>query len=266
MNKIFQPKRFGAYLLYDLRSAWNNYGITMLILGTLPLLVFVLNTLTELLLQGKTFQVDTSYAALLFGLALFILVVSFSAKTYGGITDKRYGSSWLLLPASTFEKFLSMLIVTCVVAPLCLCVLFGVTDTLMSLVFPNAYGPNIINNYDLQAAIDESIGVHINFPALLYVSFAVPMLAFTLGAVLFKKAKPAKTFLVILAFGFVLSIIAVAFASSGILDSNNMERYLDSLTEDQMQRMINTWLNVPNLILSVLLMCGLYFRLKTIKH
>jgi len=266
MNKIFDPKRFVSYLGYDLRSAWNNYGVTFLIVAMLPLLVFVLNVIFGLLFEGVITPRDTNYSAMLFGIAAFIMIVSFSARTYGQITDKKFGSSWVLLPASVFEKFLSMLLITCIVLPVCLVVVFGATDLLLSAVFPASYGPSLIGNPELNLPLDDSVGVHVNFPALLYITFAVPMLAFTLGAVVFKKAKPAKTFLALMGIGFVLSSISMILVHAGVLDSDKIESAMEAMTEDRLQHLINTWLNIPNLIASLLLMCGLYFRLKTIKH
>ncbi|MBQ9477084.1 MAG: hypothetical protein IJU63_04780 [Bacteroidales bacterium] len=266
MNKIFEPKRFVSYLGYDLRSAWNNYGVSFLIIAMLPLLVFVFNTIVGLVFEGVVDTRDNSYSGMLFALAVFILIVSFSARTYGQITDKKYGSSWVLLPASVFEKFLSMLIITCVVVPVGLVVVFGATDLLLSKAFPASYGPGLLNNMDLNLALKDSIGVSVNFPALIYVSYAVSMLAFTLGAVIFKKAKPAKTFLVLMGISFLLSSLAMLLVSGGILDSDRIESIMEAMTEERLQSLVNTWLNVPNLICTILLMCGLYFRLKTIKH
>ena len=60
MNKIFDPKRFVSYLGYDLRSAWNNYGVTFLIVAMLPLLVFVLNVIFGLLFEGVITPRDTN--------------------------------------------------------------------------------------------------------------------------------------------------------------------------------------------------------------
>ena len=39
MNNIFDIKRFGQYFLYDLRRAWNNYGLSLLLMGLIPIIL-----------------------------------------------------------------------------------------------------------------------------------------------------------------------------------------------------------------------------------
>ena len=41
MNNIFDIKRFCQYFLYDLRRAWNNYGLSLLLMGLIPIILYV---------------------------------------------------------------------------------------------------------------------------------------------------------------------------------------------------------------------------------
>ena len=46
MSDTFNIKRFWNYLCADLRNAWNNYGISLLLVAFMPLISFVLVELT----------------------------------------------------------------------------------------------------------------------------------------------------------------------------------------------------------------------------
>ena len=48
MNNIFDIKRFGQYFLYDLRRAWNNYGLSLLLMGLIPIILYVVYQLISL--------------------------------------------------------------------------------------------------------------------------------------------------------------------------------------------------------------------------
>ena len=49
MNNIFNIKRFCNYFLYDLRNAKNNYGLSLLILGVMPVVLYIIVQLFSLI-------------------------------------------------------------------------------------------------------------------------------------------------------------------------------------------------------------------------
>ena len=59
MNNIFDFKRFGNYFLYDLRNAKNNYAISLLLCGTMPILGFVFAQLLSLIFQQQFLEMPT---------------------------------------------------------------------------------------------------------------------------------------------------------------------------------------------------------------
>ena len=42
MSEVFNIKRFWNYFVTDTRNAWNNYGISLLLVAFMPLISFVL--------------------------------------------------------------------------------------------------------------------------------------------------------------------------------------------------------------------------------
>ena len=49
MNNVFDFKRFGNYFLYDLRRAKNNYAISLLVIGLLPVALYIITQFFSLI-------------------------------------------------------------------------------------------------------------------------------------------------------------------------------------------------------------------------
>ena len=215
MNNIVDFKRFGNYFLYDLRRAKNNYGLSLLLLGTMPVIIFTLFQLIRLIFirESGVVEPDELKVMIVFT-SITVAILGAGAKIYGFVTEKRAGSDYLMLPASTFEKWLSVVLMVCVVLPVILFGLMFASDTLLHWVFPVAYGSRIVDMDFLQGISTgllnlEETGFYFNFPAVLFLNWCESLLVFTLGAVCFKKAKVAKTLLCIFGFSMIMSTLMV---------------------------------------------------------
>lgn len=56
MSEVFNIKRFWNYFVTDTRNAWNNYGISLLLVAFMPLISFVLVELTSLVATDLLFS------------------------------------------------------------------------------------------------------------------------------------------------------------------------------------------------------------------
>lgn len=274
MNNIFDIKRFGNYLVYDLRRAQSNYLISGLILGLLPVICFVVPQIFSFMFVGHaTENFGRGYALTAAVAAMVALVFTFPVKMYGEVTEKRYGSNWLMIPASTFEKVLSMVLMTCIVAPVVIGAVFLASDGLLSLCFGKFYGSSIISTISSasRTMVSTTDGV-IDFSLTGFGLSNVwgSMLAFTLGAVFFKKSKAAKTFLAILVAGSILGSV-----TSGLMISNIMgfKSFVEAISNQgsiegaaQLFSYFKAFAIVCDVLEFVLLTVGLYFRIKTLKH
>lgn len=266
MNNVFDFKRFGNYFLYDLRRAKNNYAISLLVIGLLPVALYIITEFFSLITgNGVTELHDAAkFAAIFAGIA--IVMLSAGAKIYGSITEKRSGSDYLLLPASTFEKWLSMILIVCVVLPVVLFVLLFASDGIMSLVFPNTYGDHAVRldfARRLTGAISDE-GLYFNFPATMFLGWCESLLIFTLGAVCFKKAKVAKTLLSLMGFSMVISpLMLLVFGNTNIDTDWVMNHFSDP---DKAIAAVNWTLSIIYTVVIGALLAGLYFRLRTLKH
>ncbi|MCR5547932.1 MAG: hypothetical protein K6F25_04195 [Bacteroidales bacterium] len=278
MNNVFDIKRFWKYLCWDVRNAFNNFGLSLLICALLPAIAFVLTFLGTLVFNPSRFAVteitmligDSTKIVMIFT-AILITGIVFPVRQYGSLTDRKAGSTWLMLPASTLEKFLSILLVTCVVVPLCLAVMIYAFDAVMSLVpyYGQRACPLIIDT--VRSAMDNlqasDVSVDVNLPYIIYLGFCKFILVYTLGAVFFKKHKIAKTILVLIGLSFVLTaLLSVGFFHGLSFNSYDVEAYFASLDVDKLPVYFNIVLNAANVLTFALLNLGIYLRIKTLKH
>lgn len=269
MSNIFDIKRFGNYLLYDLRRAKNNYAVSMLLLGLMPIIVYVVIQFFSLIFGNGVveFPDEMKYVAL--GVSATVVILGFGAKVYGQLTEKRAGSDFLMLPASTVEKWVSLFLVTCVAAPVALLVLYFISDGLMGLFFPNSYGTRIFDADFLRGFKDGFVGdedFSVNLGAILTLDWMVNILVFTLGAICFKKAKVAKTLLCIFLLGMVLSTVLAIVAGNGYINIDYDWMMTHFNTPDRAARAVNWYMNIAIFGILALLLGGIYYRIRTIQH
>ena len=267
MNNILDIKRFGQYFLYDLRRAWNNYGLSLLLMGLIPIILYVVYQFISLVSgRGTDLMPDPMKFVALFAV-LCVVILGAGVKLYGFVTEKRAGSDFLMLPASTTEKWLSMALMVCIVLPAVLFALLFVSDALMSLVFPLTYGGRLFNQAfanDILAEVMDEEGVSFNLPAVLFCNWCESILVFTLGAICFKRAKVAKTLLCLFGFSIVLSMLMVLIFGTSHIDTEQLEAFFE--TPDRVFRFLNWTVNIVYTVIIGGLLWGIWNRLRTLKQ
>lgn len=283
MNEIFNINRFWKYLVSEIKSVAGKYGIVLLVTSLSPIILYLTLGLGSVLLG----RADGWYSAewgwrlgLLFCVAIG-LVISMPANCFGHITDKRAGSSWLMIPASTFEKTLGILIVGCILMPAVFMLLYFSVDAIICAIDPNCGNslvyywhnlkemirmefledPDVVGS-DMEASIVSFLDLFTN--NWFYIEQIVySILTFIVGALYFKKNKAVKTIGVLFVLQIAMSFAAMPFGVSlehRILQVGNetaMAEFLENIA---------IWSRVWNWCLIVGLSVWIYFRLKTIKH
>lgn len=271
MDNVFNINRFGNYLLYDLRNARNYFGLSMLICGFFPILMFAIFEILIKAISGEWINAGIPLQISSMVISFFIVILTFPVKAYGRLTDKKAGSSWLMLPASSFEKWLSMIVITCIVVPVCLFGLMLLSDWALSISFPNLWASPVLKEMvDANAAILESTDdlVSLNFPAILCYEWFTNILCFTLGSLVFKRAKVGKTFLALFVIGTVVGwvctlVFGLPYFRDGMYSLNSSSS-VDDITS--FVRNINSMVNGTSVFYVVLVSAGLFWRIKTMKH
>lgn len=268
MNNIFDIKRFWSYFMYDLRRARGRCGLSILLLGLTPVMFFVIYTIWTLALREPLEMLPSEMKFMAVFISATVVLYAFGSRIYGFVTEKRAGSDFLLLPASTLEKWISIVLMTCFVLPLVLFALLGISDALMSLIFPGLYGPRFFAGavQDLNRMFFARIGegLHLNVTLLTFLSWCENLLIFTLGALCFKRGKIAKTFLCLFCTGLVLSTLMLLFVGNAHLGYEWFEEHF--ATAEQIQRAIDSSLAIIYTLVIGGLLGGLYYRIRTLQH
>ena len=267
MGNFFNIKRFGKYLTYDLNNACNYFGFCLLVLGLVPLIVFVFQQIFSLAFTQSLTLLPMWAKYTAFGITMVALVIIAPVKLYGRLTEKRAGSDWLMIPASAFEKFLSMVIVLCVVVPAVFFAVLASCDLLLSLI--PYYGESMVSSglaaFDkIVASVNSEVfkitdaGI-----ATIWLSFCTYILTFALGAICFKKSKAAKVILCIIALDSLLSILGMIFITAFDFDFSG---FFDDMTPEKAQHFLNTMINICYFVIFGVLLGGIFARIKTLKH
>lgn len=277
MNKYFNIERFWKILTYELRRFQSNVLLSGVICMLMPLVIFALFQFISIMTGGSmSSSMANSYGPIGMGIAYLVSIIAFPTKLYGGLTDKRQGSDYLMIPASTLEKTAAIICTTCIILPAVMACGIGLTDSILSLVAEKYYGKTMLGNYGwlFDAFSRETNGiVNIRFGSMLYIDYVINILIFTFGAIYFKTSKPAKTILAIMvlgmALGSVFSMVAFSFG-------NTITAFLESLRDvDQAtaEHYITNGIGYINIGLSLWytlaiggMTCAIYFRLKNLKH
>lgn len=214
MNNTFNIKRFGNVVRRDGMSYFQNFGWTLLILFAIPIGIWFLlyiNFHDEADATG-----DFRYV-MLNGLMIIAMILA-PSRLYKTCNDSRRGIQFAMLPASSLEKFLSMLFYCALVTPFLYIAGFIAIDTILTLIpGSNPYDGYILkylSHNDLvrignaEVTVTEyvqelKIPLYNLFAWLAYVSI------FIFTNMMFKKRKVSKTIGILALIGIVMMVLFI---------------------------------------------------------
>lgn len=288
MNDIFNLRRFGKYLASDAGNCVANYGLSMAIISLMGLIIYVGTVMMGLIFNGEWGGPDSNFRIFTFFTALVVMMFTMPVKCYGRITEKRFGTQWLMVPASSFEKFLSMVIMSVIAVPAVTCTVYFAVDAILCAL-DGTCGQSIITSFKslldsftaISIASESDMEIYPNLASFvmqvsnpwLYVDDIMGMFLITLlGAVIFKKGKSAKTILSYFAIVIVLGLMFTPFAKAFFNEFAAMSFNLNS-TEELNQlfgkeifthaALLDT---LNDTVVNIALLVAIYFRIKTLKH
>ena len=292
-SDIFNIGRFGRYFASDLRTCWSNYGLSLLTIAILfPIGSYILTNAFNLVVKSTWDGPDIGLRSFIFIVATICLVVTMPVKCYGRITEKQYGSFFITLPASRLEKFISMFLMTSILAPAAGFALYLGTDAIICALDPTC-GSNLISGSmeligkmdDMKELtlnfIDESVTIEnaaltkdllgqISSPWLYADEIFGITLPFLLGAIYFKSGKTVKTILAIFAVSMATSILMTPFLQNWAAEMVSNA----NADPDTILQMFNNGIfknlvlidTISDTVVNLALMAGIWFRIKTLKH
>lgn len=295
-NDIFNFRRFGKYFASDFRTCLANYGLSLITISILfQLVLYAVSVGMNILLDHQWDGPDMGLRTFVCGIAMLCITVTMPVKCYGRLTEKQYGSFWLTLPASRLEKFISMILLTCIITPLAGGILFLGVDSIICALDPTCgkslmagFCELIRNMGELTGEIDQirlnlGIGVHVEAGAegpdimkqlsspWLYADeiFGIT-LPFLLGAIYFKSGKTVKTFLCIAAFSMLTSAIMGPFITKYSLEllnnAANEEAIISEMLNSGIFRHLAVIDTITDTVMNLALFTGIWFRIKNLKH
>lgn len=292
-NDIFNFRRFGKYFATDIKTCWSNYGLSLLTISLItPIVLYVVLTAFNLIMTSTWDGPDMGFRFFAICVAMFCIVVTMPVKCYGRITEKRYGSFWLTLPASRLEKFASMFIMTCIIVPVTGLAMYLGMDAVICAIDHTCGNSLIAGGIEFMGSLnnlnelamnmgDETITIEgqgavqsileqISSPWLYVDEIFGITLPFLLGAIFFKSGKTVKTILSLIAFSTATSIIMTPFLSSWATEmisqaGEDPNMILQSLSNGIFRHLtlIDT---LSDTVCNLALMAGIWFRIKTLKH
>lgn len=276
MKDIFNIRRFGKYFVSDLRGAAANFGLSLVLLACSGIIVYLFMGFFSLITSGTW---DGSGMAIRFAtlaISYVVLMISMPPKCYGHMTDKRAGSAWLMIPASTLEKCLSMVLITTLVIPV---IFFGLhcgLDAILCAIDPNCGDSFFTIMGTIPSLLDE-------IPEIAVAEFVTDMmrpysfiddhvygiLVFLLGAICFKKNKSAKTILCLIGLSMGVSmIVSPVVLHSMVSMAGSLAEISDPsvIFNSPLFNNLKVFDTVSDLVLMAGLLVAVYFRVRTLKY
>ena len=246
MNNTFNFNRFNKVLAYDWKRFIRNFGITLLVWISMPVMFWVTSLVFgfELPAFVRVF--------IIFGLVA-ITVMSAPSRIYGKVNLSREGVDFAMLPVTNLEKFFSMFLFCSLLTPALTLVGAWLVDCLMTLLPFGGFAEYI-------PIIDVLKGISFGQFAALVVMMVTTALAessvFMFGNMLFKRRKSGKTF------GWFLLIM---FAIVLLLQLTNGWKLFDVLFSTD--AIANLWIYSA---IMLVIACGFYYgtyrKIKTQKY
>ena len=295
-SDIFNFKRFARYFKSDVTEACSNYGLSLLVMSSMPITIAVITGVLNVLTSGQWESSGLTSRILLFLLFFIITCITAPSKLYGSLTDKKEGTAFILIPASRLEKYLSMLIICCILVPVLFLDIYLALDFLVCAIDPTlassdatllSFFHNIrerllhmgttIDWNEMSQFIKHSESL---VKPWMYIDDMMSIsLAFLLGAITFKKSKVSKTIGCLIVISIVLSMIATPLITRGShLTAEMIEKMemtgvtgIDDLIEilpGQFWALNHLVLidTINDILWIVGLLTGIWFRLKNMKH
>ena len=285
---VLNMNRFGRYLESDIKNAIARYGVSLLVMATMSLTAYLLAGFFTLIVGEGWHSLGLVGRAAVMGITFLVLVISAPAKIYGFVTDKKDGSDFLMLPASTLEKTLSMIIVCCIMLPFVFFAVYFSLDQIVCLLDrgcgQSLIGAFIENRANFMESFNSlntiSSNVLPDMKAItsgwMYIDDTIEyFLIFLLGAIVFKTSKPAKTIGTLIIISIVLSMIFTPIATHGVIERFKDAAYNNMTGEEILQSFpFLSWAikhavlldTITDTVVNLGLSIAIYFRLKKITH
>ena len=286
MNNTFNINRFGKILKHDGLNFFPNFILALAILWAIPVVIYLF---TALMPTNETTHIYDAMSRInVIDALLKIAIIIAPAMLYRYCNDSRKGIGYAMLPASTLEKFLSMVIYCVIVTPIIYTAGALAIDSILAL-FNGPYEgfaaslyfdkfaqiDKSIVDHDVAGVLDDTWPIFIEnlSPTFLTILSLLGILTlssiFMFGNMIFKKRKTGKMIGILILLSIILMIIFINY----VVNNEAIAEYFKQIDEDNItefiERMIFIWINVTlyiEIVVSALMLFGVYRKIKTQKY
>ena len=283
MNNTLNINRFGKVLKHDGLNFFPNLILTLAILWAIPVIVYLFAALMPT--DEKDAFDAFSRVDLISTLANIAIIIA-PARLYRYCNDSRKGIGYAMLPASTLEKFLSMIIYCVIVTPIIYVAGALAIDSILAL-FQGPYEGFAVSIYfDTFAKINavfqrDNIMLDESF-MLYYASISQTFMlilsalgtltissVFMFGNMIFKKRKTGKMLGILILLFIIFMIVVINY----VAHNEDIALYFQQMNDDNkaeiIKQIIFRTMDITfyaEIIISALMLFGVYRKIKTQKY
>ena len=265
MNEIFDIKRLGRLIKYEVTNYIPNFFKSLLIFASVIAAVWIFSL---------TFDFDGPHSREELVGTLFILATVLSPFiVYKDMNDRKKGYIYAMIPASTLEKLLSMVVLCVVIVPLLAYAVLTATDLLLWLLSKVGIGPflhmEFYNPFNTTVKIvDDDYLLPCIYPVFDSIIYLVNLIVYSIMFnTIFRKNKVMKTILfnIAISFAFVILIAVIANITTPEFWENTfggLVEWLDGKTDVELFGYVMTTIRCLTILMSMAFLSITYFRIK----
>ena len=269
MNEIFDIKRWWKLVQYEVVNYIPNFFKSLLIFASVIAAVWIFSLTID-------FDVCPHSRVMLVRTLFIFAVVLSPFIVYKDVNDRKKGYIYAMIPASTLEKLLSMIVLCVVVVPLLAYTVLTATDLLLWLLSKVGIGPflhiEFFNPFtSIEFVDDEYLLPHI-YPVFDSIIYFINLIAYTIMFnTIFRKNKVLKTILfnISMAFAFViLTAVIVNITTPEFWEDmfEGLVEWLDEKTDVELFGYMMTTVRCLTILMSMVFLSITYFRIKKVNY
>ena len=282
MNNTLDINRLGKVIKHDGASFAQNLGLALIILWAIPLVIWLFSSLTP-----SPGHIDSFSRISIISTLGTILLILTPARLYKYCNDSRQGIGYAMMPASSLEKFISMVFYCVIVAPIIylagalaidsiLAVLGGPYEGFAIADYFNDLSQfrNMVRQKMMMGDEDYVLLASCLSPTVIILSKILNTLAmssiFMFGNMVFKKRKTGKMIGILILLFIIFMIIMVNYVAN---HEEQIAHWFGYMNEENaayiITRMIRVSINASlifSAVVSVVMLWLTYYKIKTQKY
>lgn len=269
MNDTFDIKRLGRLIKYEVTNYIPNFFKSLLIFASVIAAVWIFSLTVD-------FDVCPYSRDALVG-TLFILAIVLSPFiVYKDMNNRKKGYIYAMIPASTLEKLLSMIVLCVVIVPLLAYAVLTATDLLLWLLSKVGIGSflnmEFYNPFMTVKLVDDEYLQPYIYPVFDSIIYFVNLIAYTIMFnTIFRKNKVLKTILfnITLSFAFVILTAVIANITTPEFWEDmfgGLVEWLDGKTDVELFGYVMTTVRCLTILMSMVFLSITYFRIKKVNY